>query len=40
MKMSNAENKRMGVAFSLVSFGAKVAAEQRALGGHTLYGHG
>ena len=28
-----------GVAFSLVSFGAKLAVKQRALGGHNLYGH-
>ena len=27
------------MSFTLVTFGAKVAVEQRALGGHTLYGH-
>jgi hypothetical protein len=28
------------VSFTLVTFGAKVAVKQRALGGHALYGYG
>jgi len=31
--------REVGVPFSLVTFGAKVAVQQRALGGHTKYRH-
>jgi hypothetical protein len=34
-----AKGRDVGVLLSLVTFGAKVAVEQRALGGHNLYGH-